>query len=216
VAVATERRVAVQLATALLGIVVMARGADAESLEARPADGRIVVHAYKAGLFSGFAHDHHFEVTEWRAVVNLPGGEPGGASVQVVFSAASLRDRQPSLSEGDRRKVEGQAAGPDVLDAVHHPRVEFRSERLDVAPDARPGGHVRGTLHGKLTVRGRTVDTDVPFEAERASGSWQIRGKARLKQSAFGIKPFSGFGGTVKVKDDLDVEIAFTLRPSAR
>ncbi len=28
-----------------------------------------------------------------------------------------------------------------------------------------------------------------------------------MKQSAFGIKPFSGFAGTVRVKDDLEIEI---------
>ncbi len=34
-----------------------------------------------------------------------------------------------------------------------------------------------------------------------------------MKQSDFGIKPFSGFGGTVRVKDEMSVEISLTLRP---
>ena len=191
-----------------------APGAGAERLEAGPGDGRIVVNAYKAGLFSAFAHDHHFEVTDWKATAEIPESDPSGASVDVVLSASSLRDTQKSLSEGDRRKVDDQAAGPDVLDAAHHPRIEFRSERITLSSPAGAGAAARGTIHGRLSLRGRSVAVDVPFEATRASRTWQVRGSTRLKQSAVGIKPFSGFGGSVKVKDELTVEFAFTLRPA--
>ncbi len=184
----------------------------AERLEARPADGHVVVNAYKAGLFSKLAHDHHFAVTEWTAAADVPGDDPGRATVHLVLSSGSLHDTQESLSEDDRRKVDAQAAGPDVLDAAHHPRIEFRSERIELAP-ATGKDAARGTIHGALTVRGRTVPLDVPFEAERARGAWTVRGIARFKQSAVGIKPFIGFGGTVKVKDELDVEFAFTFQP---
>jgi polyisoprenoid-binding protein YceI len=197
---------------AFLALASPALAVVAERLEALPADGRIVVHAYKAGLFSGLAHDHHFEVKDWTATAEVPGGDARRASVEVVLSSASLRDAQKSLSEDDRRKVDAQAAGPDVLDAAHHPRIEFRSERIELAPSPDSAAAVRGTIHGTLAARGRSIPLDVPFEAERGSLTWKVRGTARLKQSALGIKPFSGFGGTVKVKDELTVEFAFTLR----
>jgi polyisoprenoid-binding protein YceI len=183
----------------------------ADPLEAGPADGHVVVHAYRAGLFSGLAHDHHFAAAEWTATADLPDGDPARTSVAVVIASSSLRDTQKALSEGDRRKVNAQAAGPDVLDAAHHPRIEFRSERVELAPGAGDGGVVRGTLHGTLTARGRTVPLDVPFQAERGGAGWSVKGTARLKQSSLGIKPFSGFGGTVKVKDEVEVEFAFQL-----
>ena len=182
----------------------------ADPLEAGPADGHVVVHAYRAGLFSGLAHDHHFAAAEWTATADLPDGDPAGTSVAVVIAPSSLRDMQKALSEGDRRKVDAQAAGPEVLDAAHHPRIEFRSERVELALGA-GGGVVRGTLHGTLTARGRSVPLDVPFQAERGAAGWSVKGTARLKQSSLGIKPFSGFGGTVKVKDEVEVEFAFQL-----
>lgn len=197
---------------AWLAIVTSAQATRTEHLEARPADGRIVVNVYKAGLFSAFAHDHHFEVSEWRATAAVPEGDPSATSVDVVLSAGSLRDTQRGLSDGDRRKIDAQAAGPNVLDASHHPRIEFRSERIQLTPS--PGDattHARGTIHGVLTLRGRSVLTNVRFDAEQASGAWRVRGTARVKQSDFGIKPFSGFGGTVRVKDEMSVEISLTL-----
>jgi polyisoprenoid-binding protein YceI len=192
---------------------VIAGSAAAAQWEARAGGGdRIFVHVFKKGAFSAFAHDHHFEVTKWRAAADVPDGEPESATVEVVLFADSLKDRQERLSEKDRRKVDGQAAGPEVLDAQHHPRVEFRSQRFEPERGA-SREHVRGTLHGTLTIRGRSAPAAVAVEADREKSEWRVRGKARVKQTAFGIKPFSGFGGTVGVKDELELEIALTLRP---
>jgi polyisoprenoid-binding protein YceI len=184
----------------------------AERWHADAATSRIVVNVLKSGLFSGFAHDHHFEVTAWEANAEVPQGAPATATVEVAADAGSLRDRQESLSDKDRQKVEAQAAGQEVLDAQHHPRVEYRSGRFEAAPGA-SADHVRGTLHGTLTLRGRSAPLDLAIEAQREGGEWRVTGSGRVKQSAFGIKPFSGFGGTVSVKDELRIELAVKLRP---
>jgi polyisoprenoid-binding protein YceI len=183
-------------------------------LEAVPADGGIHVHVSKRGLFSGFAHDHDFEVTRWHGTAQVPDGDPGRAVLELDLVADSLRDREKGLSEGDRRKVDAQAAGPEVLDAVRHPHITYRS--ASVALDARSptdAGSVRGTMHGTLTLRGRTRPVDATFEASRKADAWRVNGKARLRQSDFGIQPFSGFGGTVGVKDEVEVTFALTLQP---
>ena len=190
--------------------------AAAAGLEATPASGRIMVHVLKKGLFSGFAHDHHFEVTRWRATAEVPEGDPSRLALEALLAAGSLRDRQEALSESDRAKVEAQAAGPEVLDAARHPEIAWRSERVTVDPAAGRDGAVRGTAHGRLTMRGRTRPVDVAFEARREGEAWQVKGKARSKQSDFGISPFSGFLGTVGVEDEVEIEIALTLRPVAR
>ncbi|WP_242342291.1 YceI family protein [Anaeromyxobacter terrae] len=207
------RFLSLALAVGLASTAPVARAAEWEALP--PSGGRIVVHVLKKGFFSGFAHDHHFEVTEWEASADIPDEDLATTSVQVVLSASTLHDRQPRLSESDRRKVDAQASGPDVLDAEHHPQVEFRSRRLELEPGGTPE-HVRGTLHGALVLRGQSAPTDVAIEAERGGEVWRVRGTARVKQTTFGIKPFSGFGGTVGVKDELEIEIALTLRRGER
>jgi polyisoprenoid-binding protein YceI len=129
-----------------------------------------------------------------------------------VLAADSLRDRQTALSDADRRKVDGQAAGPDGLDAAGHPEVAYRSTGVTLDGGAGEGvASARGTLHGELSLRGRTRPVDVAFEAERGPGGWRVRGRARLKQSDFGIEPFSGFAGTIGVKDEVEIELAILL-----
>lgn len=175
----------------------------------------MVVRVGKTGLFSAFAHDHRFEVTDWRAEAEIPDGDPARASVAVVVSAASLRDREEALSETDRRKVDAQAAGPEVLDAERYPEIAYRAGAvtLDAAP-VEGAKAVRAVLQGTLTLHGRSRPLDVSFEAERDGDAWRVRGRARLKQSDFGIRPFRAFGGTVGVKDVVEVELEMTLRPA--
>jgi polyisoprenoid-binding protein YceI len=203
-------------ATALLLLLTVGAAAPAATLhlEATPAGDGVRVKVAKSGLFSAFAHDHDFEVTRWRGTVELPAGDPARVAVELVLAPDSLRDREKGLSEGDRHKVEGQAAGPAVLDAGRFPEITFRADRADVDPgSASDGGHLRGVLHGLLTLHGVTRPVEARFEATREGEAWHARGEARLRQSEFGIKPFSGAGGTVGVKDELEVKFDLTLRP---
>jgi polyisoprenoid-binding protein YceI len=197
---------------AALAFVVTAPAGGADRLEAGPADGSVRVRVAKRGAFAVFAHDHDFEVTRWRATATLPDGDPARAGLEVTLEAGSLRDGERGLSGGDRRKVDAQAAGPDVLDAARFPEIAFRSDGVTLDPAA-PAGAVRGTLHGRLTLRGETRPVDAAFEAARAGDGWAVRGRARFPQSRFGIRPFSGFGGTVGVKDEVEIAFSLTLRP---
>ena len=81
-----------------LSTVAAASPDGADRYQAVPTEGGVRVHVTKKGLFSGFAHDHDFEVTRWRASAEIPGGDPARASIEVVLEAASLRDRDIDLS----------------------------------------------------------------------------------------------------------------------
>ncbi len=199
---------------ALLAAAGLAAAPPARRLEAVPTGPGIRIHVAKRGAFAMFAHDHDFEVTRWSGTAELPGGDPAAVRVELVLSAGSLHDREGKLSEADRRKVDAQAAGPEILDALHAPEITYRSDGVSVDPGAAgEGGPVRGTIHGRLTLRGQTRPVDAGFEATREGEGWSVRGRARFKQSEFGIRPFSGFGGTVGVKDEVEVTFQLALRP---
>jgi polyisoprenoid-binding protein YceI len=200
----------------LIAVVALswAVSAHAARLEALPDAGGIRVHVEKRGLFSAFAHDHDFEVTRWHGTAEVPGDDPAHATLELVLEAGSLRDREEGLSSGDRGKVEAQTAGSKVLDAAHAPEIVYRSDRgsvdLGSGADATP---VKGTIHGQLTLRGKSRPVDAHFEATRQGEGWSVSGKARFRQSDFGIEPFNGAGGTVGVKDEVEVVFKLLLRP---
>jgi polyisoprenoid-binding protein YceI len=202
----------VRTITALLVTAAVATGSP--RAEPLPITGEVHVRVWKRGLFSGFAHDHDFEVTRWTGSIDPGSGGLEHASLKVTIAADSLRDREEGLSGGDRKKVDAQAAGPGVLHAAEYPEIEYVAEGLALEPGSDRDGPLRGTIHGTLALRGKTRPVDATFEATRESGSWRAKGRARFRQSDFGIEPFSGFGGTVKVKDE--IEVRFDVKVPAR
>jgi polyisoprenoid-binding protein YceI len=195
----------------------------AGSVQAEPAtwaastdSGRIVVHVYKRGLLSGLAHDHHFSATDWRATAVLDPAEPGLARVEMVLAAGSLRDQPASLSEQDRDQVNGRAAGPETLDAARYPEIRFVADRL--ATDGRAPAHkvdsLEGDLLGTLSLHGVSRSLEVPVHATTDGGRWRVKGTARIKQSDFGIEPYSGFAGTVAVHDEVVIEFDLLMSPA--
>jgi polyisoprenoid-binding protein YceI len=203
----------------LLGLlaVSLALADSALAAEARwsadPARSRIVVHVRKKGLLSGMAHDHAFVPAAWRATASFDDARPSGARIEVVVEAGSLHDEQPSLSAEDRAKVDAQAAGRDVLDARRYPEIRFTAAgATGAALDAAPDGAIAGELTGTLALHGREHPVGVRLRATREEeGGWRARGTARFDQSEFGIRPYSGFLGTVAVHDAVEVEYDLVL-----
>ena len=100
------------------------------------------------------------------------------------------------LTDKDRRDIAGTAS--KILGAG---KASFASTR--VIPS--PGG---GAIEGTLTVRGaaRPVRLQVV-----APGPGRYRGTAQVRQSDFGITPYSGFFGALKLRDDVTVEFEVEL-----
>ncbi|HVO19233.1 MAG TPA: YceI family protein [Anaeromyxobacter sp.] len=197
----------------LLAAAFPARPAAFDGLEVVPAGDGIRVKVGKQGFLSMLAHDHDFEVTRWSGAANVPDGDPGGASLSLTLDAASLRDRGKGMLAADRRRVDSEAAGPEVLDAARYPQITFRSERVEVDGAGAAEG-VRGTLHGRLSLHGQERPVAATFEARREGSAWHVRGQLRFRQSDFGMKPFVGFGGTIGVQDEVEVRFEVDLRPA--
>ena len=56
-----------------------------------------------------------------------------------------------------------------------------------------------------VTVHGTTVSRDVPIRLEHDGESLRIEAVGRFEFEEFGIKPYSAFLGTVKVKNEFEI-----------
>jgi polyisoprenoid-binding protein YceI len=187
--------------------------ADAGRWTADAGRSRITLHVFKRGLLSAVAHHHHFVAGSWRATATFDGGSPAAARVELIIAADSLRDRQEALSPKERDKVDRQAAGPDVLDARRYPEIRFVSKPLEIGPgtSVRAGGTVEGMLTGTLSLHGKERLVSVPVSATPEGTAWRARGAVTFKQSDFGIRPYSGFLGTIAVRDEVKLEYDVVL-----
>jgi polyisoprenoid-binding protein YceI len=149
-----------------------------------PDTGSLEVHTYREGVAAKVGHDLIIEVTGWE------GSDDGGA-LHLTADPRSLRVREghrgvKPLTDKDRdeirKTIEAKVLGTQPI--------EFRSTLVE--GDA---------IEGDLTIAGTT--RPVAFRLERDGG--RVRATVHVVQSAWGIKPYRGLMGALKVRDDVEV-----------
>jgi len=182
--------------------------ATAGSFQLGPEAGRVVIKTTRAGLAAKAGHDLTIEVTRWSARVEVPAEDGGGlaaAMVQADLDLGSLEVREGTggalpLTDRDRREIKKQIGS--ILGSA---TATFASSRVI------PSGSSGGTVEGSVTLNGRTQPAVLQVTAP---GGGQYRGSATLAQTGFGIKPYSGFFGALKLKDEVTLEFQLTLPES--
>ena len=170
-----------------------------------PDAGRVVIKTGRAGLAAKAGHDLTIEVTRWSARVEVPAEEDGGltaATVSAELDLGSLEVREGKggakpLTDGDRGQIKKQMGG--ILgDAT----ASFASSRII------PAGASGGAIEGTVTLNGKTQPARLQVTTP---GPGRYRGTATLAQTAFGIKPYTGFFGALKLRDEVGVEFEVDL-----
>jgi hypothetical protein len=162
-----------------------------------PSDGTLSVRTARKGAVAKAGHDLRLEVTAWEATLEV-GAE---TRVELIADATSLRVREgtggvKALDEGDMADIEA-TIDDEVL---RREPIVFRSTRAEAAE----GGL---TVEGELTLRGTT--RPIAFAVEEAGGT--LTAAALVKQTDFGIKPYSALFGALKVADEVKLELEARL-----
>jgi hypothetical protein len=152
----------------------------------------ITVHVFKSGLFSAFADNH-----EIRAPISSGLLDEAERRVEIVVDSRKLVVLDPNLPPEKRQQVQERMLGPEVLDSNQFHEIRFQAN--DVKEESADHFLLSGTLslHGKAR--------PISLHVVRSSGHY--RGDVMLKQRDFGITPVTVAAGTVKVKDELKVEL---------
>jgi len=156
----------------------------------------ITVRVYKTGMLSALGHDHEISAPLARGTV-----DPAGRKVELRVRAAALRVLDAKLSAKDRAGIQSTMLGPQVLDAENHQEIVFHSTTAEAA------GAGAWKVSGELSVRGETR----PVSMEVTERDGHYAGTCRFKLTEFGIKPIKAAGGTVRVKDEVQVEFDVQL-----
>jgi hypothetical protein len=175
-----------------------------------PDAGRVVIKTGRAGLAAKAGHDLTIEVTRWSARVEVPAEGDGGqsaATVSAELDLGSLEVREGTggampLTDRDRREIKKQIGG--ILGGG---TASFASTR--VIPSGSSGSASSGgAIEGTATLNGKTQPARLQVTD---SGSGRYRGSVTLAQTGFGIKPYTGFFGALKLKDEVVVEFEVDL-----
>ncbi len=159
--------------------------------QANSARSTITIHVNKSGLFSAFAHNHVVVAPITQSTL-----DPRHMTAEITVHSKELKVSDPGESASNRAEIQSTMLGPKVLDVAKYPEIHFTSSRIEqTAPE-----HFR--VMGSLDLHG--AKQQLVFEVAWVSDHYH--GSTKLKQTDFGIQPVSIGGGTVKVKDVVEIE----------
>jgi hypothetical protein len=175
--------------------------------ELGPGDGQVIVRTGREGLAARAGHDLTIEITRWSARVTVPDPASGGLAAATLTAELDLgtlavllgTGGAKPLSDRDRRDIQNTARKILGQAAV----ASFASSR--VIPSAPAAGAIEGTLALQGTSRPLTLQVTSP-------GPGHFRGSATVRQTDFGITPYSGFLGALKLKDEVAVEFDIRIK----
>ncbi len=167
---------------------------------AGPDNGRMLVKTYREGVAAKVGHDLVIEVTRWEATIT--GGD--APSISLTADPRSLevlsgeRGVKP-LTDKDRVEIR-----KNIDEKVLGERpVEFRSSSVQM-----PEGAGRLVVEGELTMAGATRPLAAELEVDDGG---RVSGTIAVTQSAWGIKPYRGLMGALKVRDEVEIVVEARL-----
>jgi polyisoprenoid-binding protein YceI len=174
-----------------------------------PAQSQVEIHVGKTGLFGFAGHEHEVFAGGFRGSASFDPERVAASTVDLTFEAAALRVNGQGEPAGDAPRVQAAMLGPECLDAAHFPTIRFVSTGVaEAAPagQARPAGDAGRdfTLGGALTLHGVTRPLTFRVHVAQTGERLVATGQTTLRQTDFGIRPFSK-AGVVKVKDELTI-----------
>jgi polyisoprenoid-binding protein YceI len=168
-----------------------------------PSESSFWVFVGKAGLFSAFAHNHEIGVKSFSGRVVVPEAGAAGGSLEIEVDAPSLAVLDKEPSEEDKKKI-FDSMHNEVLESAKHQKITFKSVSVSDVKQTGNDGY-SFVINGDLTLRGVTKRIAVPVAATITPQQLRATGKYTLKQTDYGIKPYSAAGGTIKVKNEVVV-----------
>jgi len=169
-----------------------------------PENGTLSVRTGRTGAAAKAGHNLLIHVTAWQATLEI-GEDPAGTSIVLDADATSLRVREgtggmQALGDDDKASIE-ETIDDDVL---KRKGIEFRSTAVQTAPDG-----LRISVQGELTLVGNVR----PIEFDLTVGDdGNLSGSVVVKQTDWGITPYSALFGALKVADEVEVVINASWR----
>jgi polyisoprenoid-binding protein YceI len=167
-------------------------------------DGELLVHTGVAGRASKMGHRLTIAMQRWQATVRWSAGAPVAAQLTVdVDSLEVLRGEGGLTPLSGPEKILVRSNALRQLGAGRFPEICFDAETVDQSED---GYRLAGTLQ----IHGKTRRQVIDLRTEDLGDVWRLSTQAVVRQSDFGVKPYSLLMGSLKVADE--VTILFTAQ----
>ncbi len=170
-----------------------------------PDSGKLTIHTYRSGMGAKVGHDLVLEAARWSGTADLDPANPEACAVSVTVDANSFEVLEGKggvkpLTDKDQADIRKNIVDK-VLQTSKHPEITFRSTAVTgEPPDV--------SIAGDLAIAGQSRPVTL---AANVQDSGKVSAGVNVKQTDFGLKPFSAMMGALKVRDDVDIKVDITL-----
>jgi polyisoprenoid-binding protein YceI len=164
--------------------------------------GELLIRTGVAGRAAQMGHRLTIAMRSWQATTQWNCDEPVSAELTVDAGSLEVVRGEGGLTPlSGPEKILVRSNALRSLGARRFPRITFAAKTIEKTDD----GY---RLTGALTIQGKTRAQTVDVRTDDLDGSWWLSSETTVRQSEFGIKPYSQLLGSLKVADD--VTVSFT------
>jgi polyisoprenoid-binding protein YceI len=164
--------------------------------------GELLIRTGVAGRAAQLGHRLTIAMRSWQATIQWDFDDPVSAELTIdVGSLEVVRGEGGLTPLSGPEKILVRSNALRSLGARRFPRITFAANTIEKTDD----GY---RLTGALTIHGKTRTQTVDVRTDDLDGSWWLSSETTVRQSEFGIKPYSQLLGSLKVADD--VIVSFT------
>ena len=164
--------------------------------------GELLIRTGVAGRAAQMGHRLTIAMRSWQATTQWNSGEPVSAELTVDAGSLEVVRGEGGLTPlSGPEKILVRSNALRSLGARRFPRITFAAKTIEKTEE----GY---RLTGALTIHGKTREQTVEVRTDDLDGSWWLSSETTVRQSEFGIKPYSQLLGSLKVADD--VTVSFT------
>jgi polyisoprenoid-binding protein YceI len=179
------------------------------------------IYVFRAGQAAKVGHNHVLSAPEFKGYFFLSPAGVGASSFDLEFRLDQLEidnpDHRSSLGKAFASKLSPEAIastrehmlGDDNLQAMRFPFVRIRSVQIS-------GEAPKFAAKIAVELHGQTREIWVPLSVTGLPENLTVDGSLVLRQTDFGVKPYSVLGGLLAVEDEVIVEFKLSGFTSPR
>lgn len=194
------------------------QGSQGRVMRLDPAQSRIRIYVFRAGRSAGLGHNHVLSAPEFEGYAYVPDQSLAAARLdllfrldQLVFDVAAHRtEAGPAfaavLSDAAIAATREHMLAAENMQAERYPLVRIHA--LGISGEA-----PRLSARLAIEMHGQTREQSVPLTVTGLPQALNVSGSLVLRQSDFGIQPYSVMGGLLAVQDEVRLEFSLVGAP---
>lgn len=176
-----------------------------------PGKSSVRIHVFRGGRAGRLGHNHVLAAPEFIGFFFLPTTGASNGRFDLEFRLDQLEIDNPAtrsdlgsafssvLSAADVDATRRHMLGADNMQADRFPLVRVRSLRIT-------GESPKFAANVQIAMHGQARDMWIPLDVQGLPDHLSVTGSFVLRQSEFGVKPYSVLGGLLAVEDEVVIQ----------